>query len=119
MRTGGDRYGIELDTLSLHHLGDKVRHKTNTRVPSAARSRQLTKCIGPGQPAQSAQPDLNRYFLQIHVLFAATFNLHFKSFCSVVLCFTSSLAFVVVVVHFYVIYPSLNRCYCNILWIFI
>ena len=31
MRTGGVRYGIQLDTLSyiLHHIVGKVRHKTN------------------------------------------------------------------------------------------
>ena len=31
MRTGGVRYGKELDTLSyiLHHIVGKVRHKTN------------------------------------------------------------------------------------------
>ena len=40
MRTGGVRYGIELDTLSyiVHHIVGKVRHKTNACGQKLART---------------------------------------------------------------------------------
>ena len=40
MRTGGVRYGIELDTLSciLHYIVGKVRHKTNACGLETSRS---------------------------------------------------------------------------------
>ena len=53
MRTGGVRYGIELDTLSyiLHHIVGKVCHKMNACVfnmvlrTKSVTKKEINKCI--------------------------------------------------------------------------